>query len=57
MFMKETQQQIEKRKEAIAFAEWLSANTYDTGNGTFLEKDGKKYTFEQLYSILKESKQ
>lgn len=55
--MKETQQQIELRKEAIAFAEWISANAYDTGHGMFLESDGKRYTFEQLYSLFKQPNQ
>jgi len=35
MFMKETQQQIEKRKEAIAFAEWIVMNGYK-GNPAYL---------------------
>ena len=50
--MKETQQQIDMRKEAIAFAEWIRDNDiYPTGDAwNYL---GSYYSTEQLYSLFK----
>jgi len=54
--MKETQQQIDMRKEAIAFAEWIATNKWGYHlHDKYWFKEGKneEYTTNQLYSHFK----
>lgn len=59
MTMKETQQQIELRKEAIAFAEWIVMNGYNGSPAhlpfeTFLKSGDKvRVSAASLYSNFK----